>query len=404
MTRDTDVLVFGAGPSGATVATLVAQAGYRTRLLDAQTLPRFTVGESLVPAVNWVLERLGVLCRMDGRGFPRKRGVRFFSAGSPTRPFHFTESPDPRLHETWHVLRSDFDLLLVENARHHGVLLQDRTTVIDILESDGAVGGVVVRDAAGREHPITARFVVDASGQSSLLARRLGERTAIAGLENASVFSHYRNVALDGLTEDLTLIFRLDHAAWFWWIPLPDDVVSIGYVGPAERFAGLGETPTAMLAAAIAQCEPIRTRLRAAEQVLEPRVVRDFSYRAQRDGGPGWALVGDALAFLDPVYSSGLYLALLSGEQAADALIADFRRGIDRPDLQGFSARYQFAFQQFLAIVRAFYAESFHFGAYAKDSDRRQGLVDILTGNVATDPGRRVGAELLELCGGLQPR
>ena len=360
-------------------ATLIAQAGHSVALFEKKSFPRFQVGESLVPAVNLTLERMGLIDKMDGRGVA-KHGVQFYTAESPSRPFYFADTDDPRLHSTWQVLRSDFDQFLIDYAAENGVDVATETPVFGTLEDEGVVCGVRLAD-----EDVSAQVVLDASGQKGIVAQRYGEREHIKGLENAAVYAHYRDVKVDpGIDAGNTIVFRIDSSAWFWFIPLPDDVVSIGLVAPAKRVSSFGKTPTDILDRAIKMQPFLEERLVEAKRQGDVRVARDFSYRATKDGGPGWGLVGDALGFIDPVYSTGLFLTAHSAELAADAVIDAFKRGEEHPDLAEYSVDYQVAFDRFLALVRAFYQDGFHFGQLAKEEQYRRGLIDLLIGAVYT--------------------
>lgn len=396
-TTQLDVAIVGGGPAGAALGTLVAQTGHRVALFERRAFPRFHVGESLVPAVNTTLEKLGVLGQMDGRGFPTKHGVQFFSPKGPSQPFYFSEVDDPRMHTTWQVLRSDFDSLLLDNAVQSGVDVSTEIEVVDTIATDGTVTGIRTRRPDGTQEDIKARVVVDASGQRSLIARRFGGHSHIDGLANASVFAHYRGATLDtGIDAGSTLIFRLDSSSWIWFIPLPD-TVSIGLVAPAQYIWSLGGTPNEILETAISNCDPLRERLTQAERTTEVFAVRDYSYRASRDGGSGWLLVGDALSFIDPIYSTGLLLTFLSSELAAAAITERLAGSEQHPNMADFSTEYQSAFDQFLVLVRAFYAPGFHFGQFAKNDTHRRGLIDLLTGIVDTPEANEASRTLREL-------
>ncbi len=384
-----DVVVVGGGPGGAAVATLCAKAGLDVVLYERQAFPRFQIGESLVPAVNLTLERLGVLGQMDARGFPTKHGVQFFSAKGPTRPFYFSEVEDPRMHSTWQVLRSDFDAMLLSNAADAGVKVRTETEVVGACEARGVVTGVCIQSSTGAESTTGSKVVVDASGQQGLLVRKLGGRTILPGLENVSVYSHYSGARLDeGIDAGSTLIYRLDHNSWLWFIPLPE-TVSVGLVTPAVRLASFGGSRDEILDNAIAASEPLSARLAAASRTIDVRAARDYSYRTTRDGGQGWILVGDALGFIDPIYSTGLYLTMFSAELAAEAITTALSNGKD-PSHAGFARRYQSAFDRFHIMVRAFYNEQVRFSELAKDPDHRQGLVDMLTGITTTKQAANV--------------
>ena len=204
------------------------------------------------------------------------------------------------------------------------------------------------------------------------------------------MFAHYHNVALDtGIDAGSTLIYRIDGESWLWFIPLPD-VVSIGLVTPAKTISRFGKSPASILETAIDESEPLRSRLEKADRTTEVRAVRDYSYRSERDGGEGWLLVGDAVGFIDPIYSTGLFLTLYSAELGAAAITEQLQSGASTPNFSGYSKDYQEAFEQFLTLVQAFYREDFHFGTLAKNPAHRQGLIDLLTGVVGTPEANEV--------------
>ncbi len=397
MSSDFQVLVIGGGPGGAAVASLLAKEGLQVALFEKSTFPRFHVGESLVPAVNQTLEKLGVLDRMLASSFPRKQGVQFFSPKGPTKPFYFEEIGVPILDGTWQVLRQDFDCLLLDRARELGVQVFEPSEVKGLVMDGDRVTGLEVIAADGERQTFMAPVVVDASGQSSMLARRFGQRENIEGLQNASVFAHYKAVRRDaGKDAGSTLIYRLDARSWLWYIPLPDDVVSIGLVAPATRFAKMEGSSEDVLSESIAASPDLASRMDRAQRSSDVFAVRDYSYRSKVDGGKGWALVGDALSFIDPMYSTGLLLAMISAEQAAAAISRAVRDGDAAPDLRGFSAEYQEVYEQYLWLVRAFYAEDFHFGQLAKDPIQRRGLVEMLSGVIGTEEGLAVTSRIQE--------
>lgn len=383
--RKFDVVVIGGGPAGATAATLLAQAGHDVALFERQSFPRFHVGESLVPAVNLTLEKLGVRERMDEIGFVQKHGVQFYTKNGPSRPFYFSEVADSRMHHTWQVLRSESDKMLLDHAAAAGVHVETDEPVVHALREGPAVRGVRVRRLDESEENIGARVTLDASGQKGIIAADLTQHEIVPGLENTAVYAHYRDVPLDsGKDAGSTLIYRLDAQSWIWFIPL-QGVVSIGLVTSASEILRFGQDRNEILQNAIAQSPHLSERLRNASRAGEVRVARDFSYRAKRDGGEGWALIGDALGFIDPVYSTGLLLAMRSAECAAREATCALAGDHEHPDMHGFSKEWQVAFDRFLPLVRAFYTEDFRFGEISREEAHRQGLVDLLTGIVDTD-------------------
>ncbi|MDB5321884.1 MAG: hypothetical protein JWN40_3515, partial [Phycisphaerales bacterium] len=241
-----DVVVIGGGPAGATVATLLAKAGRKVLVVERGKFPRFHIGESLMPESYWVFERLGMLPKLKESDFVRKYSVQFVTAtGKESQPFFFDEMNPHECSVTWQVVRSEFDQMMLDNAREHGAEVWEETNVVDVLleESDTddlpRATGVVVERAAddGGPRKIAAKVVVDATGTSTMLARRLGIRSTDAGLKKASYFAHYKGGRRDeGKNAGATLVLSTaSNDGWFWYIPLPDDIVSVGVVGDIDR-------------------------------------------------------------------------------------------------------------------------------------------------------------------------
>lgn len=382
-----DVLVAGGGPAGSTAASLVARRGYRVGLLERERRPRFKVGESLVPHTWDTFDRLGLVGRLKRSHFQKKHSVQFFSSsGRGSAPFYFSETDPHERSTTWQVRRSEFDALLLEGAEENGVRVQRGVQVQDVLFDGDRAVGVRARARSGAAVEIPARVVVDATGRRALIARRLGLLVSEPYLRKVSIFSHFRGARRDdGKDEGATLILRTRRGdAWFWVIPLAGDVVSVGVVGELDRLTGPGGDVQTRFEMAIRDCPPLEERLAGAEQVMPVRVAQDFSYCAERIAGPGWVLVGDAFAFLDPIYSTGVLLALRSGEGAADSIC----HGLAAGDLSGealgaFAGDFIAGMRAFRKMVYAFYDRDFNFADFLKaNPECRQGVIDILSGNV----------------------
>jgi flavin-dependent dehydrogenase len=395
-----DAIIIGGGPGGATVATLLADAGKKVLVIEREKFPRFSIGESLMPESYWVFKRLGVLDKLKATNFVRKYSVQFVTAsGKESQPFYFDELNPHECSVTWQVVRSEFDKMLLDNAAEHGAEVWEESNVVDVLTepSDNddlprAVGVVVARNSPATisQQPITlrAKVIVDATGTSSMLAKRFGIRQMDPALRKASYFSHYKGGRRDpGKNEGATLVLSTaSNDGWFWYIPLPDDMVSVGVVGDIDRLVtkNKGKSPQQILDEEIKNCRGLDDRMTSAKQVGPVHVLSDFSYRATRCAGDGWVLVGDAFGFLDPMYSSGVFLALKSGEMAADTII----EGLEKNDT---SARQLSKWGDELAegmtsvrkLVYAFYTKGFSFGKFVRENPEfKKNLVDLLIGNV----------------------
>lgn len=392
-----DVVVAGGGPAGSTVAALVAQQGYRVLLVERSKEFGFKVGESLVPATYWTFERLGVLDAMKASRFVNKQSVQFFSgAGKGTMPFYFTEFDGHESSHTWQVVRSEFDQMLLTNAARLGAEVCRGVNMAEVLfdgnpREDGPARGVVIVDGQGVRREIGCRVLVDATGQKTTLANRFGLKREEPNLRNASIYTHYRGAHREpGIDEGATVILHTrGERSWFWYIPLPDDTVSVGVVGPIDylirnRTGGAEAT----FHAEMARCPVVAERVAKAEQAMPIRVARDFSYRATRMAGAGWSMVGDAFGFLDPIYSTGVFFALKSGEMAADSICAGFAEGdLSAASLGRHGERFIAGMEAMRRLIYAYYDRDFSFGRFLKASPHlRKDLIHLLVGNIYREP------------------
>lgn len=385
---DYDVIVIGGGPGGAAAATLTAQHGHRVLLLERSPAPRFKIGESLMPATYWTLERMRALSKMKESHFPKKYSVQFYGkSGKASSPFYFQETDPHESSQTWQVLRSEFDALLLETAAEQGVDVRWGAAVKDVLfDGDRAVGVKV--DFGDGEQDVPARVVVDASGQSALISRKLGLRLHDSELKKAAFFSHFEGAYRDpGIDEGATLVLHTnDASAWFWYIPLPGNRVSVGVVGsPDALISGRQGDPQKIFDEEVAKCPEIQRRIADACQVFPVQAAREFSYRSSRIAGDGWVLVGDAFGFLDPIYSSGVFLALKSGELAADSIHEALVAGdLSGEKLGAHGPGFLAGMEAMRKLVYAFYEEGFSFAQFlAKYPQHRLDIVHLLVGNVS---------------------
>lgn len=400
----TDVVVIGGGPGGATTAALVAEGGRKVTLLERSKEPAFKVGESLMPGTYWTFERLGVLDKLKKTAFPRKYSVQFFGAsGRGSAPFYFNEDNPHDSAVTWQVLRSEFDAMLQDNAAEKGADVIRGAHVLEVLFDGDRATGVRVKMPDGETQTIRSQVVVDASGQSAVIARHLKIANLEPKLKKASVFTHFENGARDdGIDEGATLILQTnDKNGWFWYIPLSDNRVSVGAVGDIDYlFSDRSLDAQAIFDRELEKCAPVQERLKDATQILPMKVTKDFSYRAKKIAGDGWVLVGDAFGFLDPVYSSGVFLALKSGEMAADSILEAFAAN----DLSGerlgkFQDEFLQGMESIRKLVYAFYDKDFSFGKFLMaNPDCQQGIIDILSGDVYTKDVTPIFKPMGEMC------
>ena len=404
-----DVIVIGGGPGGSTVATLVAEKGYRVLLLERDKHPEFKIGESLMPATYWTFKRLGVLEKLKASHFPEKYSVQFYSSsGKASAPFYFYRNDPHESSMTWQVLRSEFDQMLLENAQEKRAEVQRGVSVHEVLFDGERAVGVRAKLAGGRIEEFSAKVVVDSTGQSALISRKLKISTTEPQLKKASIFTHFEGGIRDeGIDEGATLILHTENKdSWFWYIPLPYDRVSVGVVGDLgyllqDRRGSDGTlSHQAIFDEELAKCPALQPRITGAEQLFPVKVTKDFSYRANRIAGDGWVLVGDAFGFLDPVYSSGLFLALKSGEMAADTINEALEKeDFSAAQLGRFGTDFVAGMEAIRKLVYAFYTKDFSFARFLKRfPECQQGIVDILSGNVYRTDVTVIFGPMAEMC------
>jgi len=325
-----DVLVIGGGPAGSTAAALLAERGTDVVLLEKEAHPRFHIGESLLPRNLRIFDRLGVAGRVAAMGV-YKPGAEFIAdetGQSVAFPFACTPLADPG--HAWQVRRSEFDRMLFENARAKGARAAERTRVTDVAAAADGRLRVTARTAEGTERVVSARFVLDASGRDTFVASRLGTRQSNKRNNTAAVFAHFRNVVARGGDMRGAISIHLVRDGWFWMIPLPGDVMSVGFVGNPSAFRQRREPLAEFFARRLQESPTVRARMTQAERIGEVMSAGNYAYRARRSWGDRWLMIGDAFGFIDPVFSSGVLLAMTAGEQGADiatAWLANPRQG-----------------------------------------------------------------------------
>src|SRR6059058_3505027 len=364
-----DVAIIGGGPAGSTAATLLSKAGRRVIVLERDKFPRFHIGESLLPFSMQTFTRLGLQEKLRA-GFLEKFGGEIAEAGGEkAAKFYFKDGFGSRTDRSYQVTRSKFDKMLLDHAAELGAEVREETMVENVdFDQDGAtlflrrdaVLRVLGRAEARPSENIRALYVIDASGRNSVIGNKFKLKKSYQHLQKLSLFAHYEGLEREeGIDGTLTRMVRTLQS-WFWIIPLENDRTSIGVVLEAADFKSSGLSAEEFFERAIAEQPLVRNRIGAGRRVSQVYTAADFSYRSERLAGDRWLLAGDAAGFIDPVFSSGVFLAVLAGEQAADVL----HEVLDHPKrARRLFARYarnvNKAMDVYLRFVNAWYSKEF---------------------------------------------
>jgi flavin-dependent dehydrogenase len=383
-----DVIVVGGGPAGSTTGALLAEKGHDVLVLEKEKFPRYHVGESLMPFCYFPLERLGLVDTLMESGNPRKYCVQFVRQdGFLSQPFYFFQHFDHPSSTTWQVWRSEFDKMIMDKARENGASVLEETQAKSLIKSDNRVEGVVVESKDLGKLELRAPLVIDASGRDCFAAHKEKWLVRDPELKKIALWTYYKGAKRDpGLDEGATTVAYLPGKGWFWYIPLSGDMVSVGIVAEHQYlFNGSTKDHAEIFQREVQNNEWIKEHLAEGEQTGEYRVTGDYSYRNRYCAIDGLALAGDALGFLDPVFSSGVFLALKSGVMLADAVDEALKTNqpLDASCFENYGKRMQSSIETMRKIVYAFYDEDFSFGDLVKRGDHlRAALTDCLIGNV----------------------
>lgn len=383
-----DCVVVGGGPAGSTTAAIVAEGGVSTLLVERDAFPRFHVGESLMPETFWPLERLGLTERVKQSGWQAKKSVQFVThKGNTSDPFFFREHDERECSTTWQVERSEFDKMIFDRAAELGADCRDQTRLLDVhLDDSGSVTGVTLKDSAGETHEIACKVLVDATGQQSFMANKLGLKVVNPDLKKAAIWGYWKNaVRGEGDNEGATIIMHTaTKDAWFWFIPMSRGITSIGVVSDNDYLLKGRGKPEEVYYQELERCLGLKPRLEMATRLGDIRTAKEFSYMTSEHAGQGWVLVGDAWGFIDPVYSSGVYFALDMGVRAGDAIVEGFQNNnLSGEQLGKWTATFKEGAICVRKLVHAFYTKEFSIGRFMKEYPQHRGNVtDLLIGRV----------------------
>lgn len=385
-----DVVIVGAGPAGSSAAAVLAEHGHRVALLEREPFPRYRIGESLIPYCWFALDRLGLAEKMETSAFTvPKHSVQFVSTdGQRSRPFYFFQHDEHPSSHTWQVVRSDFDRMLRDNAVERGAGIFEGWNARDLLRDEaGAVIGVRA-ESSGEQREFRSTLTIDASGRDLFAASKNRWRVGDKELRKVALWTYFEGALRDpGLDEGATTIAYLPDKGWFWYLPLAGNRVSVGIVAEADYLFRDGKDHETIFRREVAAQPWIAEHLEPGCPTGCYQVTHDFSYRSQHSAEDGLVLVGDALAFLDPVFSSGAFFALNGGVAVGDAAHAALSAGDVRAErFSGYTESSLAGVEAMRSLVHAFYDPEFNFGAFFREHpDMRSEVTDVLIGRLDKD-------------------
>lgn len=408
ITSNFDTIIIGAGPAGSSAAALLAEHGLRVLVLEREKFPRYHIGESLLPFTSFPLKRLGLLEKMRQSAFVKKHSVQFVSpSGKASLPFYFSTRYEADVAQTWQVLRSEFDQILMENARSKGATILEETTVLELIQEGGRTVGVKAKLKSGETSQFRASMTLDCSGKEAFVPTRLNWRVRDPKLNKVAVWTYYRGAKRDaGLEEGATTVAYVPEKGWFWYIPQHRDMISVGVVAEGKYLTRDGvREPKEIFNRELEQNLWIKDHVACGTQIGQHYITSEYSFRSRYCAADGLLLAGDSFGFLDPVFSSGVMLALKSGTMAADAIRAAH-------EAQDFSAERFTEYSRVLCeglenmrkLVYAFYDPNFSFRKLTtKYPDLTGPITDCLSGDVNKDFSKLYAAvaEMAEVPGPL---
>ena len=396
-----DVIIIGGGPAGSSAAAILAEYGHRVLVLEREKFPRYHVGESMIPFTFQPLERLGLVPMMKASSFQKKFSVQFVAPnGKASQPFYFFNRYDREtVAQTWQVLRSEFDVLLLDHARNRGAEVRHEVTVKELLWEKSEVGsrksetkrvaGVLAQLPSGETVEFRAPMTLDCTGKESFTAVRNGWREKDPALNKVAVWTYYKGSKREsGIDEGQTTVAMIPQKGWFWHIPQHNDMVSVGVVAEGKYLTRGGiKDPKTIFHREVGENLWIKDHLSIGESTGEYFITSEYSFHSRHCGCEGLLLVGDAFCFLDPVFSSGLLLALKSGVMAGDDVhLALIRKDFSPKWFECYSMCMRTGIENMRKLVYAFYDPNFSFKQVIdKYPDAADEITDCLSGDVNKD-------------------
>jgi flavin-dependent dehydrogenase len=386
-----DAIVIGGGPSGSAASAILAEHGHRVLVLEREKFPRYHIGESLIPFTYQPLERLGLIPLMKSSGFVKKYSVVFISrSGKASEPFYFFTRYDRNsVAQTWQVLRSEFDQILMDNARSKGATILEEVTVKELLREGERVVGVRVQTKTGEVVEFRAPITLDCSGKEAFTAVRNGWRMKDPYLNKIAVWTYYKGSKREpGIDEGATTVAYVPEKGWFWHIPQHNDMVSVGVVAEGKYLTRDGvREPEQIFKREVEQNAWIKDHLSVGESTGQYYLISEYSHHARHCGSEGLVLVGDAFAFLDPVFSSGLMLALKSGVMVGDEVHkALVEQDFSPARFAAYATYMRQGVENMRKLVYAFYDPNFSFKKVMDKYPEAAGeITDCLSGDVNKD-------------------
>jgi flavin-dependent dehydrogenase len=388
-----DTIIIGAGPAGCSAGSILAEHGHNVLILEREKFPRYHIGESLLPFTYHPLKRLGLIEKMRKSVFTKKYSVQFVSpSGRASQPFYFNTRYDADVSQTWQVLRSEFDLMLMNHARENGATVLEETAVTELIRDGEKVVGVRAKNKGGEQLEFRAPITIDCSGREAFSAVRNGWRMGDPELHKVAVWTYYKGAKRDpGMDEGGTTVAFVPEKGWFWYIPLHNDIVSVGVVAEGKYLTRDGvKDPAQIFQREVTQNKWIEEYLSHGQHWI----TGEYSYHSRHCATEGLLLAGDAFCFLDPVFSSGVMLALKSGVMAGDYVHEALEAGDFSPArFTEYGRLVREGVENMRKLVYAFYDQNFSFRDLTnKYPDLAGDITDCLSGDVNKDFSRLFNA------------